>query len=386
VVSLAKVGVLQYNVSWFCWASGQYEAAFGGNKEMPHGTLQVKWSSKPLAECRLLGLTDEWEMRIRSQASNVTMMLHVETVLQSGPAHGILQHGDLLLQVTDRYITSQWDMEVIMNTQVGTQLTLLVLRSGNVVEAVVTVEDLCAVTPSRFLFFSGAIFHDMSVQRAMEFNVPCRGLYVADANEPFKLASTNLFRHWIVQKVCDTQISDLETPTSCIETPLDNTWCLDTISPPQAAAVLESIVQVYSFIPIKLDSLDKKEKAGYGIVVHVSGVVLVSRAVVPLSACDVSLTFAETNTIPAKVLVCHPHGNYTLLKYDPGRFLRKVTVARLDFNPPAIGSNATFVTFHQDRQPIIARTTIICSDVAHLPKMGLTPRYRTMNTDTSPFM
>ncbi|KIW28862.1 uncharacterized protein PV07_04725 [Cladophialophora immunda] len=410
-------------------------------RRIPRGTIQTKWLSKLLAECRSLGLSAEMEMELLSQAPDTKKLLFADKILPLGPAHDRIQHGDLLLCAGGQTVTSQLGMESILDSNEGKELTLGLLRKGTFVEVTVSVQDLYAVTPSRFLDFSGATFHDISLQKAMEHNIPCRGVYVADADEPFKLTTKGFFRNWLIEKVGDIEISNLDEFIAAVKClphnskttiycynlwsrhekctvtvtlhrrtlPMD-LWCWNTstktwdctkfapcgpsISPPLsgmcgndkiypkvAATALASSVHVYSFAPAKLDSLDNKVNEGYGVVVEDKGVVLVSKAVVPSDSCEVLLTFSERNTLPAEGIFCHPLNGFALVKYDPDKLPKTVAAVKQGSQIPIIGSSVIFLTFCEDRRPIVTNTTVTDYAFVKIPADDLRPRYRTINTE-----
>ncbi|KAI8534552.1 hypothetical protein RHMOL_Rhmol10G0098800 [Rhododendron molle] len=139
---------------------------------IPRGTLQVTLLHKGFDETRRLGLRIETEQMVR-HASRLgeTGMLVVDSAVPGGPAHHLLQPGDVLVRV-----------------------------NGDV-------QDLHSITPYSFLEVSDAVIHPLSYQQARNFRFHCGLVYVA---EPGYFLGSKVPRHSIIKKFGGEEISRLE--------------------------------------------------------------------------------------------------------------------------------------------------------------------------------
>lgn len=159
------------------------------------GTLQTEFLHKSYDELRRLGLSESTEEECRIRNASATGLLSVIRVLRGGPAsadrkdapvidesaEGIkqaagLEPGDILFTCNGKYITNFVELWEIIDDSVGEKIFLDIFRAGKngaasgVLRATCTVQDLHAITPSRFLEVGGAIFHDMSYQMGRSHN------------------------------------------------------------------------------------------------------------------------------------------------------------------------------------------------------------------------
>lgn len=166
-------------------------------KEVTRGTLQTQWLIKPFDECRRLGLTADWEDAIRKGYPEEIGMLVAETVLPEGPGHQHLEEGDILIKVNGELLTKFVRLDEILDESVGKTVKVLVQRGGKDIEIDLTVGDLHAITPSRFLTVCGASFHDLSYQVARYFAIPVRGVYVCEAAGSFRFDGSD--KSWLIE-------------------------------------------------------------------------------------------------------------------------------------------------------------------------------------------
>ena len=71
-------------------------------------------------------------------------------------------------------------LAAVLDSQVGTTVTIDVERGGRPIRESVVVADLHAVSPDEFLEFGDAIVHDLSYQQARHYNREISGVYVAN--------------------------------------------------------------------------------------------------------------------------------------------------------------------------------------------------------------
>ncbi len=138
-------------------------------------------------------------------------------------------------------------------------------------------------------------------------------------------------------------------------------------------------------MPLRIDGFPKSRKTGAGIVIdHVRGLVIVSRSIVPFDLGDLTVTVADSVVIPAKVVMCHPTHNITLISYNPAHLTPETNIqtANFDFSNGDIvqGDKLTLVAFNHNSRPCCVDATV--TDVASvtIPHSGV-PRFRAINID-----
>jgi hypothetical protein len=364
------------------------------------GTIQTQWLTKPFDECRRLGLTPEWEAVVRKGFPKEVGMLVAETVLPEGPAHEHIEEGDILLKVNGELLTKFVRLDEILDDSVGKPVKLLISRGGQDIEVELTVGDLHAITPDRFLTVAGAAFHNLSYQSARLYAIAVKGVYVCEPAGSFRFDGMD--KGWIVESVDNKptptldefievmkgvpdrarivvtyrHLRDLHTMhTSILH--IDRHWTskmrmairndatglwdykdiadplppqpvvpkkaqfirLDHVNQPCASELVRCFVRVSCSMPLKLDGFPKARKSGFGLVVDAEkGLVVVSRAIVPYDLCDVSVTIAESVIVEGKVLFLHPLQNYAVVQYDPTLVQAPIQSARLSEEPMRQGS------------------------------------------------
>ncbi|KAI5795392.1 hypothetical protein DFH27DRAFT_484420 [Peziza echinospora] len=165
-------------------------------KPVTRGTIQAEFLHQSYDELRRLGLKEEIEVECRTRNVGATGLLTVTRVLRGGPAstdrpevvegkvpltqtleNGVtriagLEPGDILMTCNGKPITDFIGLWDIIDESVGKKITLEVYRQGGeLLECVVTVDDLHRITPHRFLEIGGAIVHDLSYQMARSHGV-----------------------------------------------------------------------------------------------------------------------------------------------------------------------------------------------------------------------
>ena len=165
-------------------------------KYVTRGTIQTEFLHQSYDELRRLGLKEEVEVQCRSRYPDATGLLSVTRVLRGGPASidrpavaegkvplketisngpvriAGLEPGDILMSCNGKPITDFIGLWDIIDDSVGEDIILRIYRQGgDLMECVVTVDDLHRITPSRFLEIGGAIIHDLSYQMARSHNV-----------------------------------------------------------------------------------------------------------------------------------------------------------------------------------------------------------------------
>ncbi len=414
-------------------------------KHVDRGTIQTQWVIKAFDECRRLGLSPEWEGKVREQFPKETGMLVAEVILPKGPGHEKLEEGDVLVKVNGELLTQFVKLDDILDSSVGNKVKLLVQRGGSDIEVELDVEDLHAITPDRFVSVAGAAFHDLSYQQARLYAVTLKdaGVYCCEASGSFRFEGSE--SGWLIHTIDNKPTPNLDTfievmkgvpdrsrvvvtykhlrdmhtlNTSimlvdrhwhkqmrlAVRNDVTGVWDFSEIGeplPPQAPVsrranfiqmegtkhpaavdIIRSFVRVSANLPVKLDGFPKARKIGFGLVIDAEkGLVVVSRAIVPYDMCDISITIADSIIVDGKVVFMHPLQNYAIIQYDPSLVQAPVKSAKLATTPIKQGEETIFFGFNQNLRPVVAKTAVTDITTVAIPASVSTPRYRAVNLD-----
>ena len=183
---------------------------FWSHPTIPRGDIQVTWNYKGFEEVRRLGLSHECERMVRRAVTTLpgTGMLVVEVVVPGGPAWEVLYPGDVLVKVNGKIIAHFLDLESLLDELVGEEIHLELERGGEVVHCSLVVEDLHAITPSRFVEFGGGTIQPLPYQVARVQQLTCGQVYVAEPG--YMLQRAGLPRHSILTTVAGCSVRSLE--------------------------------------------------------------------------------------------------------------------------------------------------------------------------------
>ena len=410
-------------------------------KPVPRGTLYAVLNYTPYDELERLGLAPTTEAAVRHDFPRNTGMLVVTEVLPGSPSEKVLQSGDILVRVNGRYVTQFEPLETVLDDSVGSQVEVELERGGKAISAKLPVGDLHAITPSSYAEFGDAIVHTLSYQQARHFNVPTRGVFVA--NPGYVFSAAGIPRGAVVLtlngKKTDTlkdfeagiaQLGDgdratvryltIDDPNSTDLRPIrmDRLWfpahhcdrndatgvwdCHDLPQGPQPkpaevsstqfpkypdarmSALAPSLALVTFDMPYSVSGITERNYHGTGLVVDAQrGLVVVDRNTVPVAVGDVTVTFAGTVQVPGRVLYVHPLHDFAVVAYDP-KLLGKTPVrsARLSTREIAAGERVWVVGLSSDNQMRARSTEIASLDPLELP-LSRTMRFRDSNIETA---
>jgi S1-C subfamily serine protease len=408
-------------------------------KPVTRGTIQAVFRYQSYDELRRLGLRGETEASVREARPEAIGMLVVAETVPGGAAHDLLEPGDILLRVQGRRIDSFADLEAILDDSVGERVAIAVERGGALVEVLLTVQDLHAITPATYLELGGAILHPLSYQQARNHAVPVGGVYLASPGYSFgragvpspvvitevegepvedldeferlvsaradgarillryfpvfsphtsALAVVTLDRRWFPTRRCDRDDSvglwacrTAEDPPQAEPWPPASTG-IAVDGPRPARALAPSLVAVEFDVPFGIDGVPGSAFAGAGLVVDAeAGLVVVDRDTVPVTIGDARITFGGSVEVPGRVVLLHPDHNLALISYDP-RLIGDTPVESAELRPRSLaaGDSVWLVALTRRQQVVSQESRVARVDAVAVP-LPDPPRFRESNAE-----
>tara|TARA_R110002049_G_scaffold210401_6_gene381274 strand:+ start:2563 stop:5373 length:2811 start_codon:yes stop_codon:yes gene_type:complete len=409
--------------------------------DMPvvRGTLQTMFEHKPYDELNRLGLSEKSERAVREEFPEQTGMLTVQQVIPESPADGKLKPGDILIRVNGELITEFVPLAEILDSRVNESVELELERGGTRLVERITVTDLHSITPDEFIEVGDAIVNNLSYQQARHYNLPVQGVYVA--NPGYLMSKAAVPRGAVITKFGSTEIRNvddfeaalndiadgsraslhfvtIDNPNNAIVRPfeMDRVWfpvlrcarddrtgiwpCreLGAGPPPKAPvagstrfndsddprvrAVTPSLVVVTFDLPYTLSGVAERHYYGTGVIVDKErGLVVVDRNTVPIAIGDVTITFAGSLEVKAKIEQLHPLHNLAMVSYDPATIGdTPVREAKFNTNPLRSGDQVWVVGIKADHQLVHQQSTVASVDPLNLP-LSRTLRFRDSNIE-----
>jgi S1-C subfamily serine protease len=410
-------------------------------RPITRGTLQTVFSYTPYDELERLGLRPETQAAARKAAPDLTGMLVVLDVQPGSPTEGELQPGDILVRVDGRLVTTFDPLAETLDASVGRRITVEVERGGERIERQLVVQDLHAITPDEYLEFGDAVVHALSYQMARHFNLPVRGVFVA--NPGYALGAAGVPRGAVIEAFDGRPVATLAefqaivagladgrrvplryrtlddpkgTQTSVMR--MDRRWfpaqhcrrddttgywpCTELPPPPApepaaAAAttfvktgdtvadqLAPSLVLVNFEMPFSVAGVTERNYHGTGLIVDAErGLVVVDRNTVPVAVGDVRITVAGSVEIPARVAYVHPVHNLTLLEFDRALLGdTPIRPARLDPRELVPGEAVTVVGLNGGSRVRSIATTVASVDDVNFP-LSRTLQFREANLEVA---
>lgn len=406
---------------------------------VPRGTLQTVFTYTPYDELTRLGLDAATEKTVRGALPGRTGLLVVAEVQPGSPADGKLEVGDIVLQAEGQWLADFQALGALLDDSVGRVVRLQVRRGDRLVDAALAVDDLHAITPDRFLEFGDAIVHPFSYQMARHFNLPVRGVFVANPGYLFgaggvprgallvsfdgkpvptlaalralllgvpeggraavrfvtqddprtpQLRSIVVDRRWFPARECHRDDIAGRWPCTPVEAgaPAAPQPAASTSLPPAAdartARLAPSLVVVNYTLPYSVSGVTDRSYNGTGLVVDAArGLVLVDRNTVPVALGDARLTFAGALEVPARVVYIHPLHNLALLAYEP-QALGTTPVRSAVLVPHALrpGDEVWAVGLRPDGRVAAQSSTVASVEPAQFP-LSRTLQFRESNQE-----
>ena len=405
------------------------------------GTLQVTFDYTPYDELERLGLRPGTQAEARKAAPELTGMLVVQEVQPGSPTEGALLPGDILVRVNGRLVTTFDPLSEVLDGSVGRTIDVELERGGERVERRLEVQDLHSLTPAEYLEFGDVVVHALSYQMARHFNLPVRGVFVA--NPGYALGAAGVPRGAVIEALGGRPVATLgefesmiagladgsratvryrtlDDPKSaqtrvmrmdrrwfpaqhCRRDDATGYWPCQSLAPPPAPVPAQpaattfaktgdrlvdqlapSLVLVNFEMPFSVAGVTERNYHGSGLVVDAErGLVVVDRNTVPVSAGDVRITVGGSVEIPARVAYVHPLHNLTLLEYDPALLDgTPVRSAPLDDRELVPGEAVTVVGLNGDSRVRSIATTVASIDDVDFP-LSRTLQFRESNLEVA---
>jgi S1-C subfamily serine protease len=410
-------------------------------KPVTRGTLATMFTYVPYDELKRLGLNPGTEAAVRKAFPLYTGMLVISEVLPGSASFGVLQAGDVLVRLNGRYTTQFESLEDVLDSTVGGSVTLEIERGGKPLSAKLPVTDLNSITPNSYLEFGEAVVNTLSYQQARHFNVPTRGVYIANAGYVFSAAG--IPRGAVITTLDGKKtdnIDDFEAALVSlgdgeravvrfftIDDPngsqlrsfrMDRKWfpahhctrddtlglwpCKDLAAGPtpkpekavstvfpsfgdsKLSKIAPSLVQVSFDMPYSISGITERNYHGTGLILDAErGLVAVDRNTVPVSVGDVNITFAGTVQVPGRVVYIHPLHNLAVVAYDPKLIgTTPVKGAKLAVHELAAGETVRIVGLSADSEIRSRSTQIADIEPLELP-LSRTMRFRDSNIEVA---
>jgi S1-C subfamily serine protease len=408
-------------------------------KPVPRGTLETVFKYTPYDELRRLGLNPETEERMRRAYPKLTGMLVVDGVQPGSAADGVLDPGDILTAIDGKPVPEFFSLEDVLDSRVGQQINVEVQRGRQTIRHALGVQSLSAITAGEYIEFGEAVVHTLSYQQARHFNVPIKGVYVA--NPGYVFGSAGIPRAALISSFNGRKVDNLEDFEAALADLADGarapvryvtledpravqlkvirmdrrwfearkckrddalgTWPCVSISPgpapstvkpastqfaktgdPRIDALAPSLVMVNFDMPYSVSGVTEKNYHGTGVIVDAQrGLVAIDRNTVPVAMGDVRITFAGTVEVPGKVVFIHPLHNLALVSYDPKSIgTTPVRAATLLTKPLGAGDDVWVVGQRADSKILSQKTQISSVDVVSFP-LSRTLRFRDSNLE-----
>jgi len=408
-------------------------------KPVPRGTLETVFKYTPYDELKRLGLNAGTEASMRKAYPKLTGMLVVDDVQPGSGADGILAPGDILVAIDGKPIPEFFALEDVLDNHVDRRVKVEVQRGSQTLQHDLEVQSLSAITPDEFIEFGEAVVHTLSYQQARHFNVPIKGVYVANPGYVFgaagipRAALISSFNGKKVENLADfaaalSELADgarapvryvtIEDPRAvqlkvirmdrrwfpareCKRDDTLGTWPCISIAPGPAPSVVKpastqfaktgdpridrmapSLVLVNFDMPYSTSGVTEKNYHGTGVIVDAErGLVAIDRNTVPVAMGDVRITFAGTVEVPGKVVFIHPLHNLAVISYDPKSIgTTPVRAATLVTRPLSPGDDVWVVGQRADSKLQSQKTQISSVDVVSFP-LSRTLRFRDSNLE-----
>jgi len=360
-------------------------------------------------------------------------------VIPGSPAAGKLAPGDILIRINGEMLTEFIPLETVLDNNVDEDVDVEVERGGRRFVSKIKVDDLHAITPAEYLEFGDGVVNTLSYQQARHYNRQPTGVYVA--NPGYLLSKAAIPRGAVIVEIDGEPVNDLddfeaaldrladgdrakvryvdmENPQNsvvrllemdrvwfpaqrCARDDTTGTWpCtpladgpdpkpaevgstrFNSYRDPRLNKIAPSLVVVTFHLPYTLSGVTERHYYGTGLIVDKErGYVVVDRNTVPIAIGDVSITFAGSLEVDARIEQLHPLHNFAIVSYDP-KSIGDTPVKSAEFNTTPLnpGDDVWVVGIKADHQLAHQHSTVSSVDPLLLP-LSRTLRFRDSNIE-----
>src|ERR1700691_1530722 len=122
---------------------------------------------------------------MRAAFPKLTGMLVVDEVQPGSAADGVLSPGDILISIDGKPVPEFFALEDVLDNHVGQEIKAEVLRGNETLRPALDVESLAAITADEYIDFGEAVVGTRVCQQARRYNLPIKGVYVANPGYVF---------------------------------------------------------------------------------------------------------------------------------------------------------------------------------------------------------
>ncbi len=155
-----------------------------------------------------------------------------------------------------------------------------------------------------------------------------------------------------------------------------------------ANTVIPSLCKVTFNALVALDGLHGWHFTGCGLVVCAArGLVVVDRNTVVCGLGEVTVTFAASVEVPARIVFLHPIHNFAVVQYDPARFEPgHIQTAALCPEPLDAGDDVEFVGLARSNTDTCVSQHVHVSEISCINiAQANVPRFRALNEEMAKF-
>ncbi|KAJ2701094.1 hypothetical protein H4218_001656 [Coemansia sp. IMI 209128] len=362
-------------------------------EQVPRGTIQAEFEYLPYDELRRLGLDMDIESKMRETFPESQGMLSVSTAQRGGPADGSLQSGDIVIAINGKPVIEFVSLEETLDSSIGQTVHISVWRGNKAYDMHIRVQDMCEITPNRFIEIGGGVVNEVSYQVARGYGIQTGGVYVASSGHV--LGSASAWRGSVIVSVNNIATPNLDAFASALSQLSEGSrvpirlfsldkpyrqkvvimnvtthwhalrmatrdectgyWIYRDLDPPalrigaiepQTASVPQlpatlapahrvwpSLVYLDFHIPYLVDGMKNTQFAGPGFIVDKEkGYIACDRDTVPTGVGDVYITIAGSIVLAGRVEFLHPVYNFAIVQYDP-QLIGSTPVENIRFHP-----------------------------------------------------
>jgi S1-C subfamily serine protease len=142
----------------------------------PMHSLEVEFSTTPLATAREFGLSEEWVKKLTSHSPSKREVLTVARMVGGSPAARLLQQGDLVLAIDGQVVTRFREVERAVADDKHVIVT--VWRGGKEQNITVETVELPSTDINRIVLWAGATLQAPHRAMSAQRGIPPVGVYV----------------------------------------------------------------------------------------------------------------------------------------------------------------------------------------------------------------